>query len=327
MASNGIAKIQHYVPQFVLKNFSSGKKPQVFVYDKHTRKTFKSHVKNVASENGFYDLNFEGRDLTIEPALSDIESNAAPLLKKITKEESLAWLSPEERSFLSYFFAIQFVRTKQHRIMWENLTEGLVGALRTKGLNQEDLEGYSVQTEEEIKFAGIQSVLKSDEYAVHFHDKCWILLKTTKENPFYISDNPICFQNMNDFGFRGNIGLSVKGIEIYFPINSNLAIAMYCKSIEEEIRSGYKIYQKLLFSNPILAAQQIKDPVGLEQIVAGITEGKVVPSKPENVININSLQVRYSSRFVFSTENKFSLVEEMLRDNPELKDGPRMKVN
>jgi len=50
MKRNEIAKIQHYVPQFLLKQFTSGKKPQVWVFDKTTGKKFKSHVKNVASE-------------------------------------------------------------------------------------------------------------------------------------------------------------------------------------------------------------------------------------------------------------------------------------
>ena len=73
MTRNKIAKIQHYVPQFLLKQFSSGKKPQVWVFDKTTGKKFKSHVKNVASEQGFYSFKFKGNELTIEPSLSNIE--------------------------------------------------------------------------------------------------------------------------------------------------------------------------------------------------------------------------------------------------------------
>lgn len=327
MATNGIAKIQHYVPQFVLKNFSFGKKHQVYVYDKHTNKSFKTNVKNVASENGFYDLTIEGVDLTIEPSLAEIERHAAPLIKRIAKEENISWLTEEDKSFLSYFFAIQFVRTKQHRNMWDNLTETLVEALSSKGINPEDLEGYYQQTEEDTKMAGIRSVLNSDEFAPHFHDKCWILFKTTKQHPFYTSDNPICLQNMNDFGPYGNIGLAVKGIEVYFPISTCLVLGMYCRSLEEQIRDGHEKFNKILLMNPLLAAQAVKDPIGLENLMVGITKGHAVPSKPENVINKNSLQVRYSSRFVFSTTNDFSLVEEMLRDNPELKEGPKMQAN
>jgi hypothetical protein len=60
--------------------------------------------------------------------------------------------------------------------------------------------------------------------------------------------------------------------------------------------------------------------------LAGITEGRAVPTKSENVMNLNSLQVHYSSRFVFSTTDDFKLIEEMLRDNPAVKDGPKMEI-
>ena len=38
MKTNKIAKIQHYVTQFLLKQFTIGKKPQVWVFDKTTGK-------------------------------------------------------------------------------------------------------------------------------------------------------------------------------------------------------------------------------------------------------------------------------------------------
>ncbi len=37
--------VQHYVPQFLLKNFIAGKKDHVWVYDKATHKRFKTHVR------------------------------------------------------------------------------------------------------------------------------------------------------------------------------------------------------------------------------------------------------------------------------------------
>jgi phospholipase C len=45
MTHDGIAKVQHYVPQFLLKHFSTGKKNKVHVFDKQTGKTFLTNVK------------------------------------------------------------------------------------------------------------------------------------------------------------------------------------------------------------------------------------------------------------------------------------------
>jgi hypothetical protein len=47
---------QHYVTQFILRQFGSGKKRQVFAYDKHTGNVFRSSPRNIASETGFYDV-------------------------------------------------------------------------------------------------------------------------------------------------------------------------------------------------------------------------------------------------------------------------------
>jgi hypothetical protein len=43
----------------------------------------------------------------------------------------------------------------------------------------------------------------------------------------------------------------------------------------------------------------------------------------DNVIFMNSLQVIYSERFVFSADGNWELVREMVASNPELKVGPR----
>lgn len=64
-----MAEVQHYVPRFVLKNFSRGKTPQLYVYDKATDKRFRSNIRGVASEAGFYDLDVSGVTLSMEPAL------------------------------------------------------------------------------------------------------------------------------------------------------------------------------------------------------------------------------------------------------------------
>ena len=56
-------ELQHYVPRFLLKNFAKGKKPQIFVYDKSNDKQFKTNIKNIAAETGFYDIKVDGISL------------------------------------------------------------------------------------------------------------------------------------------------------------------------------------------------------------------------------------------------------------------------
>jgi hypothetical protein len=50
------AKTQHYVPQFLLKNFAEPEKDQIHVFDKQEERTFRAHVRKVAAETGLYDI-------------------------------------------------------------------------------------------------------------------------------------------------------------------------------------------------------------------------------------------------------------------------------
>lgn len=112
MAYDGIAKVQHYVPRFLLRNFGTGKKDKVHVFDKLTEKVFFPNVKNIAAESRFYDFEIEGQELTIEPGLSMVENFAKPIIKSILDADSLAHIRVDQRARLSIFLAIQFARTK-----------------------------------------------------------------------------------------------------------------------------------------------------------------------------------------------------------------------
>lgn len=104
---------------------------------------------------------------------------------------------------------------------------------------------------------------------------------------------------MIDHGPYGNIGLAVRGIEIYFPLSKTLALGMFCPSHEEEFKKTYEKYKLIKRLDPELGSRSIKDGSYIEQIMNGFLKKKTVPYKAESVVNHNSLQVYFSSRFVF----------------------------
>lgn len=104
----GIAKVQHYVPQFLLRKFGNGKKDQLHVFDKHTIRSFRTNAKNVASESRFYDFRIDNEDATLEPMLAELEGVTKPLLGRIIEKDSVSVITDAERELLSTFFAIQF---------------------------------------------------------------------------------------------------------------------------------------------------------------------------------------------------------------------------
>jgi hypothetical protein len=50
-------RIQHYVPNVYLKNFShfNGKEHYIWVFDKETEKIFQTNIKDIAFGEEFYD--------------------------------------------------------------------------------------------------------------------------------------------------------------------------------------------------------------------------------------------------------------------------------
>lgn len=322
----GKAQRQHYIPQFLLRNFSAHKKRQICVYDKATGKSFSTNIKNIAAEHSFYDFTFEDSEYTIEPALAQIEGNTAQLFKHIKEQESVNGLTKENKIVLAQFFAIQLTRTKQWRARTDDLIIKAREEIRSRGFDPNQLDELKVFSENEKKISSIRQMFKCDVFAPHFINKTWMLQKTTRTRPFYIGDHPIVMHNSNDFGPYGNIGFAVRGIEIYFPISRYLVLGMWCPSIETGLRQNISNHKSLSFQHSLLAPNSDSKSLLVEQLLNCIESGAAMPTYPENVKFLNSLQVYYAERFVFSCSSDFNLIERMISNNPEIKKGPRVTI-
>lgn len=317
MAYDGIAKVQHYVPQFLLRNFGMGKKDKLHVFDKQSGKSFATNVRNVAAESRFYDFHLMGQDLTIEIELSKMEGEAKLLIKSILDADSLEHLTADDRTRLSVFMAVQLARSKWYREKFRELPRLLEDAMRDKSGEEADLAGISeyiqVPDDNELAIHTARSVLSAaQDFAPHFAEKVWTLGATDSRYPFQLGDNPIGLQNMIDMGPYGNMGLAVRGIEIYFPLSARRVLAMWCPSHEPMFRA---------------AAMRDGPTSGAREILTAIESGDPLAYRPEHVLNLNSIQVRHAERFVFSSTDDFSLVRKMIAGHERYRKGPRSTVN
>ncbi|MBF3851518.1 DUF4238 domain-containing protein [Burkholderia pseudomallei] len=122
MPHNGIAKVQHYVSQFLLKISELGKRNISPVLNKLTEKTFVSAARNIAVESRFYDFKRGGKEThTVELILTKIESTAKPIFQKIVEADWLAELTPGDRANPSTFLLCSSCGPKRHaqqRTIW-----------------------------------------------------------------------------------------------------------------------------------------------------------------------------------------------------------------
>lgn len=323
-------KKQHTVPRFLLDHFGFGKnkrKRRLFTFDKHNLKIFQQSVFDATTRNTFYNVEEHPEDASLEPILGLIETEAATVIKKIVKSKTLTGLSQDEVSKLSTFVVVQKSRT-YHGLQ---SLKTMVSGLKTKISKMEAEEGLTKSFEEfsssvELKNTFLKSILSNSEHAPHISNKAWILYETTENNPFYISDNPVTLYNHIDMGFYGNLGLAVKGIQIHLPLSSTLTLAFTCPSLAENaIRTRDQLASSMVNNNsPLLS---LKERQNIFDCADAYEHGKPLQANSDNVIFLNSLQVRYSEQYLFCQHNEFSLVKEMISVDEGFKQGIRPTIN
>jgi hypothetical protein len=322
MSSN---QLQHYVPRFLLRRFGSGKKDRLHVFDKHTDATFDRAAAKLAAKNNFYDFEFMGAPMSVEPILGRIESKAGDHIARIVKNRRLNVNNPDERGELAAFFAIQMVRTPATLAMYGDIFNKMEVWLRANGAPQEFFTADpAVGDGENAERATMaRNILNAPiNYGPALINKDWLLLQTDSNHPYLVGDHPLCMHNMMEQEGRGNLGVDVEGIELYFPIAPELAIAIWCPSHQKVLMDGIQRLDR--FAEIANSANYVNVKRDALAIVDAILTGCPLRSEPENVKFFNSLQIATAERFVFSSNNDFSIIREMIREHPELRHGRRM---
>ena len=324
-------KKQHTVPRFLLDKFGSGKKGKkrkLYTFDKHNSRKFQQSVFDATTRNTFYNIEDHSDKASLEPILGIYETEAAPLIKKITELKSVGWLSEDDRFKIATFVAVQRARSYGELQRIEHAIGALNGKLSTMGVTPpEQIESeLGSEGSSERKNLFLKMILDQKETVAHLMAKSWILYETNIRDPFFISDNPITLHNDIDMGFYSNLGIALKGIQIHLPISSTLTLALICPSISDSAIDGKRRVENLLTTAPHLV-QQLRNPLGVIELGKAFETGGTVKQPSESVRFLNSLQVSFSEQYVFCEKDHFALIKQMIEDNEQYKSGPRMQVN
>lgn len=344
-----LPKRQHYVPQFLLRRFGTGKRDQVHVFDKWSGKEFVSAVRNVAAEGSFYnvppsvvahlwklgrDAGVEGVEgeppvLSFEPDLAKLEGRTAKAVERIVREESLAILSDEEKATIALFAAIQFVRTPQQRDMIVQLEaimrEQVMKVAAAMGRDPEKAAaqaGLAPQSPDMQAAAHLRHILDAPSFAPLLLAKHWVLLKSPPGHPLYIGDNPVTLYDNTPPEARRRfygIGLGTPGSEVAIPLSPSLCLTMIAQDTVQRVRDD-------AHRRAELAARGIMPPLAahVRAIVDAIESGTPALMAADHALHLNARQVRFATRFVYCSSARFDLAREMVRDDPEMRRGPRI---
>lgn len=307
---------QHYVPQFLLRNFHN-QNEKIYVFDKHTKKTFETIVRNVAAERNYYNFSSDGVTFSLEAPLSKVEGEARSLIDLIIKNEKLGVLTEDDCSLLALFISIQHFRGPRMRSDQEVIAQALLERFGDTPEGRIMIEKeWPVGKENAKNFAIHFVATAAHKHIPFFLNKNWILFKCMGAQNFVISDTPVVLFNDNDFGPYGNLGLAVRGIRIFFPISSKFALGFYCTSIKEEFQKGIFNYEKLSHDDVQIKEDYAHAIKEAKIYIAATESGLPMSLSDENVLHMNALQIGFSERFIFSEADDFELARKMTEKGP-----------
>jgi hypothetical protein len=288
---------QHYIPRFYLKNFcSSSSNGIINCYDKVKDNSFMSNIMDIGQENLFYGIEGLTSD-EVEKALGRVESRfLSKSYNELLRIKNYGKLSHAFKGWFCLFLAFQLMRTNETRLKIKEMMEKVVFEIakdewaRETGKKIPDGLTIKFTDPEYVKFLHVDMLWPNLEIffdlGKYFFNKHWAVLINKTEVPLWTSDNPISFYNV--YGPEGNLGIMSPGVEIRFPLSSNL----------------------LLFSF---------DPF----TNIPLTNRTRMSTSMVNFANL--LQVRSSTRFVYSATNDFKSARNYLTNNPRFRNPKRSR--
>lgn len=288
-------KLQHYVPQFHLRNFTIKKRKNHLLYciDRLEEREFRTNVRNIAGENYFY----EGKgEQELEKDLSLLESQSSRIIRTIIKKQKLSVLSQEDREILASYILKQGMRTKDDRetllVLGNHVKKHMAisgGMDKKLNISPEKLLNIIDDSDDSDDIKEVHKRMLTDENLFKFvepiSDKLsWRLLVNKTKTPFLISDNPLT--RFNPIIYEGNGGLLSRGINLYLPLNSKISLLLIDPP-------------NLHVNYPNNSIQKIYDEGGIRFA--------------------NILQIYGSQRHIFSHSSDFSFVKQVIKNDSSLK--------
>jgi hypothetical protein len=218
-------KNQHYVPRMYLRNFASGEKKAISLYNLPSKRVVScAPIKHQCSAPYFY-----GQDLKLEDALEDIEGLIASVISGIISTNALPRNKSNDHFHLILFTLFQYARTKEMANAHNDIADKFLKAVLEKegSFDQEALKAVTIELTEPAQLA-LSSAAQS--YYLLLDLKMKVLINST-EVEFVTSDNPVIFYNQylekSDPRLGSNTGLVSKGLQIFLPLSPKHLLTLY----------------------------------------------------------------------------------------------------
>lgn len=299
------SKKHHFVPQSILRRFTdTSTRGGLYVYDKERDTAHPSTVLQAGMENGFNVVRIDGERVNFEDDFNDPDGAVATVQNRLVEARSLAVLDNAERVVLADSAAVQLLRTKMFRSTMRSVTDAIFSDMEHAGL----LSGVRPELDEQSARAMARKALHERERQRDLLAALDLLLiEPEAGESFWISDNPVVRYNQQPYG---ETGLGSPGVEVYWPIAADLALGFMCPTFRRRIDQGVALGESL--DKPTR-----EQCLMLQRALKGGTPTTL--GRRSTADFLNELQVRSSSRFIYSRDDDFTLARSILTASPGLK--------
>lgn len=252
---------------------------RICCFDKTREQKFFANPRNIAMKYDFYGGEYEGLP-SLEKDLSQIEKTHSQAIKKLIETKDYYKLNQNDKISICEFFALQFLRTESEKNDLSSIFEKL-----NKWMHENNMSEYlEMQPMDNlVTNHHLRLIRDYKKFAVLFFNMKFITLENYTPMPFWTSDNPITRQNEYDQHFLGSLGIVNRGIEIHLPISPTLCIWAMDPTVFNNVSNTHKICHM------------------------------------KYIIRENFLQLKFSSRFIYSNSERFHIIRSMLSNNPHFK--------
>jgi len=196
---------EHYVPQSYLANFSDNR-GQIWVFDKSTRTPFKTHIKNIACENDFYNIAVDSPDepiapLFVETHLSSVEGTFLEIIREVVSTvDKKGVFDTSYKEALALLLWIQQLRTRESRTYQVDVTDKMIEATQDWISKAQLPEGKEVKLPDELEIpdetlSQVRMMFNQDfgreAVSVYLNEYIWTIGVNSKNMPLYTSDHPV----------------------------------------------------------------------------------------------------------------------------------------
>jgi hypothetical protein len=245
--------------------------PQICVFDRLEKRTFKTGIVNVAVERDFNRIDVDGLPSdAFENAMSHFESELAVSLERINAARSLA--DQNDRAYLLNLVCQTAIRNPQIR---ESVRKGheqtakmvmdlVLQSPARYAQQKEAMKAAGAEVSHDVSYEEMKAFFESGKYKIelatgyHVHQEIrlfdktlpllfkrgWQLLRAPKTSAGFItSDHPSClmWSTPRQRGGLYGPGLGLTGTELIFPVSPRLAVIGSFEIPDGEIDVGDEI--------------------------------------------------------------------------------------